>query len=75
MEEIRQRIVVPEGITLERLRIEIDRGGRFVVFPYCISLGMLTLKRFSPSILIPAGKKPRAYIIRYNILSGVCRAR
>ena len=69
MEETRARIVVPQGMTLADLRKMVDSGGRFVVFPYCISLIAVTLKRFSPSVFVPAGGRTTSYVARYNTLS------
>ena len=43
-----------DGLSLERLREEIDRGGRFVFFEYCISLIVITLRRPSSICFLPA---------------------
>ena len=39
-------------MTFDQLRFEVDRGGKFVVFEYCVSILILTFKNptwFSPS--------------------------
>ena len=69
MEEIRQRIVVPEGMTMEELKDDVARGGRFLVFWYCISAIAFSLKLHSRSIYVPAGKSALPLIRKYNTLS------
>jgi len=34
-----------ETLSPDQLRHEIERGGRFVIFQYCISIVVLTFKR------------------------------
>lgn len=46
----------PSDYTDEELRDEIERGGRLVVFPYCVSLILVTLRRNSRPYVIPAGQ-------------------
>ena len=36
-----------ETLSPDQLRHEIERGGRFVIFQYCISIVVLTFKRVS----------------------------
>ncbi len=69
MEEIRQRIVVPDGMTMEQLRAQVARGGRFLIFWYCISPIAFTVKLYSRSIFVPAGESPLPLIRKYNLIS------
>lgn len=43
-------------MTPSEIRAEIERGGRFVYYPYCISLLVVTLKRTSGVTFIPPGR-------------------
>lgn len=54
---------------LQALEAEIARGGRFLLFPYCISLGAVSLKRMSPAIFVPAEADPAPHRRKYNLLS------
>lgn len=44
-----------EGLSRAELADEIRRGGRFVRFPYCVSLCVVTLRLRSGLHFIPAG--------------------
>ncbi|MFO0661983.1 MAG: hypothetical protein U0165_19450 [Polyangiaceae bacterium] len=44
-----------ENMSGAQLRAELDRGGRVVVFDYCISIIVLTFQRRSDPVLIRAG--------------------
>ncbi len=50
-----KRIEGVDGMTVGQLRSAIQNGGRFVVFPYAISLIVITLRRASPITFMPAG--------------------
>jgi hypothetical protein len=45
-----------EGMTVDQLRAEIARGGKFVYFPYCISAVVMTFRRSSAIYFIRAGE-------------------
>jgi hypothetical protein len=49
-------IVGIENMTPQMLRDEVNRGGKFVSFQYCISIIILTFKRSSDIYFIPAGQ-------------------
>jgi len=44
-----------EGLTLSDIQAEVNSGARFVVFPYCISLLLITFKRGSDIYFIRSG--------------------
>lgn len=41
------KIVGLEGITPEQLHVELQSGGRFVIYQYCISVVLMSFKRSS----------------------------
>jgi hypothetical protein len=49
-----------EGMTGQDLQREIQRGGKFVVFPFCISLLVITFRRASDIHFIRHGESALA---------------
>ena len=49
------KIVGIEGMTINNLNAEVQRGGKFVIFYYCVSLLIITLKRPSSIYFVRAG--------------------
>jgi len=47
-----------EGMSPENIRDEVHRGGRLVIYRYCVSVFVLTLRRPSDIYLIKAGHSP-----------------
>ena len=45
-----------ENLSPDQLRHEIERGGRFVVFQYCVSIVVLSFKRFSNVHFVKSGE-------------------
>ena len=45
-----------DGLTNEQVHEEIGRGGRFVIYQYCISIGIMTFKRGSNIHFLKAGQ-------------------
>ena len=41
------KIVGIEGMSSESLNQELQKGGKFVMFEYCISIVLMSFKRFS----------------------------
>ena len=58
-----------EGMTIEDIELELDKGGKFVVFPYCISILIMTFRRGSDIYFIKAGEGTFGLSIRYTLLS------
>lgn len=52
--------------TLESLLRELERGGKFIVYQYCISFGVVSLIRPSPAWFVPAGESLTAPGQRYS---------
>ena len=47
-----------ENMAANELNFELQRGGKLVVFYYCVSLLVVTFRRSSPVYLIKAGENP-----------------
>lgn len=58
-----------ENISSEQLSQEIMRGGKFVIFEYCVSFLILTLKRPSSVYFIRAGESAVSKSISFTLLS------
>jgi hypothetical protein len=43
-----------EGMTAEQVKFEVQRGGRFVVYHYCISIVVMTFRRGSDVYFVRA---------------------
>jgi hypothetical protein len=56
--------------SIDDLKKEINNGSKFIVFQYCVSLFFaVTLRRFSPAILIKENSLFNKYKRKYNIIS------
>lgn len=58
-----------EGLTAEQINYELQRGGKFVIYQFCISFIILTYKRGSDVYFIPAGESAFLKGLRYSLLS------
>src|SRR3954463_3274075 len=58
-----------EGMTQEQLQYELQRGGKFVIFEYCISIVVMTFKRPSDVYFVRAGENPVAKSLPFVLLS------
>jgi len=45
-----------EGMTNEEIQREIERGGKFVIFPFCVSILVMTFRRSSGIYFIRNGE-------------------
>jgi len=63
------KIVGTEGMTREQIRAELLRGGKFVVFQYCVSLVFVTLRRASNVYLIKPGDGTATRALPFTLLS------
>lgn len=67
---MRYQLRTDPSIRFADLPEAVEAGGKFIVFPYCISLFFaVTLRRFSPAIFVPQGQSIRAYQKRYDRIS------
>ena len=62
-------IVGIEGMTPEQLHAEIGRGGKFVYFPYVISIVVLTFRRSSDIYFVRAGENAVAKGLSYTLIT------
>ncbi len=51
-----------DGLSLSDIHREVQRGGKFVTFPYCVSILVMTFKRGSSIYFIKSGETA----IKYN---------
>ncbi|GHT34901.1 hypothetical protein FACS189434_11860 [Bacteroidia bacterium] len=58
-----------DGFSVEDLNRELERGGKFVVFQYCISIIIMTFKRSSDVYFIRAGESGIKHSIGFTILT------
>ena len=58
-----------ENITNHELSMEIQNGGKFVIFQYCISVVILTFKRPSDIYFIRAGEKGSKQGLPFTLIS------
>lgn len=70
MKNVAQKIVVPESYSYEQLRIEIEKGGRFVIYQYNFTFPLImTFPRFSPAIFLSKNQNGIPHQKKYNRLS------
>jgi hypothetical protein len=63
------KIIGLDGITVEELNKELANGAKFVVFPYCFSIVILTFKRSSEIHLIKAGEGTFKKSLKFTLIS------
>ncbi len=63
------KIVGLEGLSTGELNSELQRGAKFVSFPYCMSCIVLTFKRFSDIHFVRAGESPLAKGLAFTAIS------
>ena len=60
------------GIKGEQLNIELQRGGKFVIYQYCLSMLVLTFKRPSDVYFIKAGTSRINKGLKFSLVSFLC---
>ncbi len=63
------KIVGIDGMTGDQLQFEIQSGGRFVVFQYCVSILVMSFKRSSEIRFLRANESYAARALPYCALS------
>ena len=63
------RIIGVDGLTLQAVRQEVDAGARFVVFKYCISIVLVTLRQSSEIYFIRIDEKTISKSYSYILIS------
>lgn len=58
-----------DGLSADDLQQQVDRGGRFVYFPYTISLIVVTFKRTSGVYLLKAGENAGLRGLPFTLIS------
>lgn len=58
-----------EGLSAAQIESEIERGGKFVTFHYCISIVVLSFKRVSDIYFIKAGESGAVIGLKYTLLA------
>ncbi|MBL8018662.1 MAG: hypothetical protein JNM27_03275 [Leptospirales bacterium] len=61
-----------EGLTTERINYELQRGAKFVIYEYCISVLILTFRRPSRLFFIKADESRLRPGLAYILLSLAC---
>jgi|SRR6516164_8197245 hypothetical protein len=65
------KIIGTENLTREQVQHELSKRGKFVVYPYCISLLVITFKRSSDIYFVTADKPFTGARLSYSLLSFV----
>ena len=60
-----------DGISKEQLQFEIQNGGKFVLFQYCISVLVLTFKRPSDIYFVRPGESALTKGLGFTLLSAL----
>ncbi len=63
------KIVGLEGLTGQQVQLELERGARFVVFLYTISVLIVTFKRGSEVHFVRAGEGTAGHSFGYTLLT------
>ncbi len=63
------KIVGADGMTATELNMELQRGGRFVVYQYCVSILIMTFRRGSDIYFIREGESAVGKGMGYTLLS------
>jgi hypothetical protein len=63
------KIIGIDNMTVEEINKELSHGGKFVVFPYCFSIIILTFKRSSDIYFIKAGESTFSKSIQFILIS------
>jgi hypothetical protein len=58
-----------EGMTVEQVQAEIQLGGKFVFYQYCISVLVMTFQRPTDIVFIRAGESAVTKGLPYTLLS------
>jgi hypothetical protein len=63
------KIIGVEGLTSAQMQQELQRGARFVIYQYCISVIILTFKRGTDIYFIPAGTNAVTRGLPWSVLT------
>ena len=60
-----------DGLTVSQIRSMVNEGGKFVVFPYTVSIVVMTFKRSSSIYFIPPGENTLKHSYKHILTNGV----
>ena len=63
------RIEGIEGLSTSQLQFELQRGGKFVFYQYCVSLIVVTFRRASDIYFIRAGESTVTKGLQWSLLT------
>jgi hypothetical protein len=63
------KIIGIEGMTMNELNMQVQAGGKFVIFQYCISVIVMTFRRSSNIYFIKAGESAVSKGIGFTLLT------
>ena len=58
-----------DGLTVEEINRELERGAKFLIFDYCISIVILTFRRSSSIYFVKAGEWTIGKCLRFTLIS------
>jgi hypothetical protein len=58
-----------ENMTADQVNFELQRGGKFVLFQYCVSLLIVTFKRPSDIYFVRSGESAMGKSIPFTLIS------
>jgi hypothetical protein len=65
------KIVGIDGMTTTEITMEVQKGGKFVIYQYCISVVILTIKRGTDIHFVRADESAVGKGMQYTLLSAV----
>jgi hypothetical protein len=66
------KIIGLEGMTGDQLNMELQLGGKFIIFQYCISIIVLTFRQSSDIYFIKANENAVSKGIGFSLISLLC---
>lgn len=63
------KIIGIDGLTVNELNDELERGGKFVIYQFCISILVMTFKRSSNVYFIRSGENPFFKGLPFSLIS------
>jgi len=63
------KLIGIDGLSAEELNHELEKGAKFVMFEYCISIVFMTFKRSSDIYFIKAGEGTAGKSIGFTLLT------
>jgi len=61
-----------QGLTASQINFELQRGAKFVVYQYCISIVILTFRRASDIYFVRSGENAQVKGLKYILITMLC---